>query len=263
MLAKRILSALVLMPVAGYILYVGDIYLIGFSFLILAICNYEYFNFSLNSSRERAFIFTLLNLLLPLAYMAKCWNGFVIAILVLIMASFFLLLLFTETETHQSDFKITLPATFLGICYLGVIGSTLVIATLAENSNLHLAWLLLITIASDTSAYFGGTTIKGPKLAERISPKKTISGSICGLLGAILASGVAAHYLKLEGSLAYFIFWGAIAGLLVQIGDLVESFIKRTYGVKDSGTTIPGHGGFLDRVDGLIFACPLLIYLFN
>ena len=106
---------------------------------------------------------------------------------------------------------------------------------------------------ADTFAYFCGRTIGGPKLAPRISPKKTWSGFIGGILGATaLACGLAfAFDYKLQ--LLFITIVGVIA-VSSQVGDLIESVIKRKFDVKDSGQIIPGHGGVLDRIDGLIVA---------
>ncbi len=106
---------------------------------------------------------------------------------------------------------------------------------------------------ADVFAYFFGKTIGGPKLAPKISPKKTWAGFIGSLIGAAAISWAVVWFGGYKAGWAFF----AVMMLLAvgsQIGDLVESVIKRKFGVKDSGTIIPGHGGVLDRRDGLIFA---------
>jgi phosphatidate cytidylyltransferase len=110
-------------------------------------------------------------------------------------------------------------------------------------------WLMLVTWATDIFAYFAGRSIGGPKLAPRISPNKTWAGLIGGMAGAALIGAAAAWWLDIGDPF----FWlGAPMGLLAQIGDLYESRVKRKLGVKDSGSLIPGHGGVLDRLDGLL-----------
>lgn len=107
--------------------------------------------------------------------------------------------------------------------------------------------------AADTLAYFAGRTIGGPKLAPRISPKKTWAGFAGGVVGSVLAGPALLWALGLAPSTRAGL--AAIGlSLMSQGGDLFESWIKRRFGVKDSGTLIPGHGGVLDRIDGLIFA---------
>jgi len=110
-------------------------------------------------------------------------------------------------------------------------------------------WLMLVTWSTDIFAYFAGRAIGGPKLAPRISPNKTWAGLIGGMAGAAVVGALAAWLLDIG---APFIFLGAPMGLIAQLGDLYESWVKRRCEVKDSSSLIPGHGGVLDRVDGLL-----------
>jgi phosphatidate cytidylyltransferase len=110
-------------------------------------------------------------------------------------------------------------------------------------------WLMLVTWSTDIFAYFAGRGIGGPKLAPKISPNKTWAGLIGGMAGAGVVGALAAWLFDIAPP---FIFVGAAMGLLAQLGDLYESRLKRKWGVKDSGSIIPGHGGVLDRVDGLL-----------
>lgn len=117
-------------------------------------------------------------------------------------------------------------------------------------------WTLMLfatTWAADIAAYLAGNAFKGPKLWPRYSPNKTWSGLIGGLVGAVGAAvAIAAWFMHL--SLAGAAVIGLAGGLATMAGDLFESMLKRRFGVKDSGDIIPGHGGLLDRVDGLMFA---------
>jgi phosphatidate cytidylyltransferase len=110
-------------------------------------------------------------------------------------------------------------------------------------------WVMVITWSTDICAYFAGRSIGGPKLAPRISPNKTWAGLIGGMAGAAVFGYIVAHLLELG---APFLYIGAAMGAISQGGDLYESWIKRRAGVKDSGTILPGHGGVLDRLDGLL-----------
>ncbi|RJF87437.1 phosphatidate cytidylyltransferase [Oleomonas cavernae] len=117
-------------------------------------------------------------------------------------------------------------------------------------------WLLASIWATDTGAYVAGRSIGGPKLAPRISPKKTWAGLIGGVVAATVAGGLTAWAVELPRPVVF----GAISGMIgawSQVGDLSESAVKRHFGVKDSSNLIPGHGGFLDRLDGLLFAAPV------
>ncbi len=117
-------------------------------------------------------------------------------------------------------------------------------------------WLLASIWATDTGAYVVGRTVGGPKLAPRISPKKTWSGLIGGVAAAAIAGGLTAWAVELPRPVVFGLISGMI-GAWSQVGDLSESAVKRHFGVKDSSNLIPGHGGFLDRLDGLLFAAPV------
>ena len=107
---------------------------------------------------------------------------------------------------------------------------------------------------ADTFAYFAGRLIGGPKLAPRISPKKTWAGYFGGLVGAVVVSVALVSWLGYRPGAA-FVVLTLILATVSQIGDLLESALKRRFDAKDSGTLIPGHGGVLDRIDGLIAVC--------
>lgn len=114
-------------------------------------------------------------------------------------------------------------------------------------------FLFLVTWANDIAAYFAGKLIGGPKLAPSISPKKTWSGALGGLAAGV-ATGYAFALVSNSGAPVLMAVVAALLAVVGQIGDLVKSTLKRRSGVKDSGHSIPGHGGVLDRVDGLLAA---------
>ncbi|MBK6265779.1 phosphatidate cytidylyltransferase [Marivirga sp. S37H4] len=149
--------------------------------------------------------------------------------------------------------------TFLGIIYVAVPFSLLHIAVFYEGTYSFQIILgsLFILWASDTGAYFAGVKFGKTKLFARISPKKTWEGALGGtILAFIFAIIMASNFDEIEDWQ-----WLCIAGIIViagTYGDLVESLFKRSMDIKDSGTTIPGHGGFLDRFDGLLLAAPFI-----
>lgn len=134
-----------------------------------------------------------------------------------------------------------------GYLYIAVPAFCLVVLSWADYGLLF--WAMLVTWSTDIFAYFAGRAIGGPKLAPRISPNKTWAGLIGGALGAGIVGAFAASFFDLG---LPWLYAGAAMGLLAQLGDLYESSVKRRAGVKDSGALIPGHGGVLDRVDGLL-----------
>jgi phosphatidate cytidylyltransferase len=114
----------------------------------------------------------------------------------------------------------------------------------------------------DSAAYFGGRAMGRHKLFERVSPKKTWEGAVWGLIGALGTAVVAKYTILPYLTLAESLVMGGIIGIFGQLGDLIESLLKRDAGVKDSSNLLPGHGGILDRFDSLLLVSPLLyIYL--
>ena len=132
------------------------------------------------------------------------------------------------------------------ICFIALRGAS-------PEGLLAIFWIALVVIATDIGAYFSGRIIGGPKLWRRVSPNKTWAGLIGGMVMAGLASGVFSAlivgYIELV-----LVLLGAIVAVVAQMGDLGESAYKRHFGVKDSGAILPGHGGVLDRLDGMLAA---------
>lgn len=166
------------------------------------------------------------------------------------------------TACHPT--RITLN--IMGILYLGIAFASFMLLRLDLPHGFFWSIALILTIwASDTGGYIVGRTIGGPKLAPKISPKKTWSG----LCGALFFSGVALCLCLLyaeifvknsyNAPLFYGFVAGCIIGVLGQIGDLSISILKRKVGVKDTGNLFPGHGGLLDRADSLLIVSPVYL----
>jgi len=149
-----------------------------------------------------------------------------------------------------------------GFLYVGWMLSFLVALRLEAGRN-WMFFALFTTFSSDTAAYFVGRVLGRHRLAPQISPHKSWEGAIGGLLGAALMSLLFTLSTPLQITLS--IGQGIVLALLVsvfgQIGDLAESLLKRNTGVKESGNSIPGHGGFLDRMDSVVFA-GVVVYLY-
>lgn len=132
----------------------------------------------------------------------------------------------------------------------------------SEYEYVFLLALFLFIWINDTAAFVVGSLIGKHKLIERISPKKTIEGFVGGVLFSILAGGLFSQIFNAFSPL-FWIGFGAATALSATLGDLFESLIKRTCGVKDSGNLIPGHGGILDRIDSLLIAVPAVYIYFS
>jgi phosphatidate cytidylyltransferase len=155
----------------------------------------------------------------------------------------------------------TRPLAF-GIPYFG-LGAVALVWLRAQSSSggANVIVLLLVVWASDIGAYVAGRAIGGPRLAPAISPGKTWSGAVGGLAAAA-AAGLAASAILGHGPISWRpVAFAVLIGVVSQAGDLFESQLKRHFGVKDSGTMIPGHGGLLDRLDAVLTAAPVAALL--
>jgi phosphatidate cytidylyltransferase len=124
-------------------------------------------------------------------------------------------------------------------------------------------WLMLAMLlcwVGDTAALYIGKNFGRHKLSK-VSPNKTWEGAIASVIGALLAAAIYAHYLIPQSPLPVVLAIAAIGNIAGQFGDLAESAIKRKFGVKDSGASLPGHGGWLDRIDAILFAIPVVYLL--
>jgi len=152
-----------------------------------------------------------------------------------------------------------LPPRFLaaGVLYVGLAGVALItLRQDAEVGRANLVFVILVVWASDSAAYVAGRALGGPKLWPAVSPGKTWSGALGGLLGAMLVGVLAASLVAPGAALAWAALVAGGLGVVSQAGDLLESGIKRHFGVKDSSHLIPGHGGLLDRLDSILAVAP-------
>ena len=150
--------------------------------------------------------------------------------------------------------------TFLGVLYVAIPFSLINISVFYSGTYDYeiIIGMLLLLWASDSGAYFAGTKFGKTKLFERVSPKKSWEGSIGGTITAFLMAYAVSYYFDALNHWQ----WLSVAAIMVIIGtygDLVESLFKRSIEIKDSGQSIPGHGGFLDRFDGLLLASPFIV----
>src|SRR5215510_7371335 len=166
--------------------------------------------------------------------------------------------LFSRTPLEQSLKNVAL--TVFGVLYLGLTLSTLSMTRLLPQGQWLIFFLLLVTWASDTGAYYIGTLYGRHPLAPRISPKKTVEGLVGGFFGAIIIAYSARWWFLPELSSLDCLILATLLTITGLWGDLTESAMKRSVGMKDSGGILPGHGGMLDRLDSLLFTAPVFYY---
>ncbi|NNG17525.1 MAG: CDP-archaeol synthase [Gemmatimonadales bacterium] len=189
-------------------------------------------------------------------------------------AAWLLVLLTWVLGTRRPDQKplSAIATTLFGVVYAGALPAFLLAIRHPHEgprswAGVALVFFPLVVVwVCDTAAMFAGRAIGGPKLAPTVSPGKTRSGAMAGVIGAVAASLLYVAVVLEPSGFRVPVWQGVIFGLLLgvvgQVGDLVESLMKREAGVKDSSTLIPGHGGMLDRLDSLYFALPAATILY-
>lgn len=175
---------------------------------------------------------------------------------------FLTIVLFNVTNRRDLALSVQLQgAGLMGFLYVGLFPALALRILKFPEGDVWFFGLLAIVFAGDTMAYITGRFFGRHKLFEAVSPKKTIEGAFGGMLGSAIAGVVIAQFLPAEVSSWMMIASAAITGAFAQIGDLNESLLKRVADVKDSGSIMPGHGGMLDRLDGVLFAAPVYFSL--
>lgn len=171
-----------------------------------------------------------------------------------------LLYLFKIEERQLSDGM----ATVIGIVYVGFFSYHAVLTedAFADKCNFSPVWLIIATaFVTDICAYFGGYFLGKHKLCPVISPKKTVEGSVSGILGAVIVTVLLGYFMIDSSKLGWYAIIGAAGGIVSQFGDLTASIFKRNMGIKDYGTLIPGHGGIMDRFDSVLLTAPMVYYI--
>jgi phosphatidate cytidylyltransferase len=163
---------------------------------------------------------------------------------------------FQDMQAVSRDLAVSL----FGLLYIPLLLSHAALLRTLPAGRDWIFLVLFVVMASDTLAYFVGMKWGRHSLYVAVSPKKTIEGSVGGLLGGICGALTCKWSFFAELGALDVLLLGCGVGAFSQLGDLVESLLKRSFGVKDSGSIIPGHGGLLDRLDSLLFAFPVTYY---
>jgi len=180
-------------------------------------------------------------------------------VLFLILACFSLFILqFLRKENPRALEGISL--TFFGIMYIGWFLSHLIKLRYLPDGAIWIGYLFVVTKMSDVSAFAIGSWIGKHRLIEHISPKKTVEGTIGGLLGSALISTAFISILPVAIPVMHLVLMGLAIGFVGQCGDLSVSLIKRYCAIKDSGVVFPGFGGILDVIDSILFTIPLFYF---
>jgi phosphatidate cytidylyltransferase len=273
-LAARVLFAVVAIPVLIAVVLAGGLALAVLLAVVAGLAAWEYYRIA-HAAREAPMtaVGTVLAVLIPLgvhAYHAGHFNPPVLtlgAVIVLIVFSLAIWLRGVEGRPIGAA-----ATTIFGVLYSGGLLSFAYglryhnYAVGAAAGTALLLYPLVLTWTSDSAAYFVGRAIGRHKLSPSVSPGKTVEGAVGALVVCILVSWVYARYaLPRYAMLGVMPGWtfifGVVVSVAVQLGDLTESLIKREAGVKDSSHLIPGHGGVLDRIDGMLFALPVAYLL--
>jgi len=262
---KRLLTGIVALPILIYIIGFGPralFYSVLFAATIISLMEFYKITASNLSTFVKFSIYCLTFLLFLVIYQRQI----LLAQLVIALFAFVPMSLFMFTRSSSVKQSTTdIGKVVIGPIYIAIPLSMIlhIDRYYPETGDTWIFFLLVVIFASDTGAFYCGKLFGKHKLYETISPGKTWEGAIGGVIFSVIAALWFLHLLP-----QYRITPGMLALVVAlsvtgQIGDLVESMLKRNYGIKDSGTILPGHGGILDRIDGLLFAIPVLFGYLN
>ncbi|MPQ42406.1 phosphatidate cytidylyltransferase [Clostridium tarantellae] len=252
---NRYLGALIMAPFIIFI-FLGGIWLKYFTIALSVLGLYEFYK-TVKVKKMKPIVF-MGYLLLALYYLTD--NNFEILSYMIIIATFILLCVpIINLKYNFIDVSITL----LGFIYVGVFFSFIYLVN-SKYGGQYLVWLIFLSSwFCDTMAYYAGRLFGKHKLCPKVSPKKTIEGSLGGVLGSTLACvifGIILSKYYPIVSISNYLVIGILCGVFCQLGDLVASSIKRYVGIKDYSNLIPGHGGILDRFDSILFAAVVVYF---
>lgn len=248
----RLISALVLAPIVVFLAWLGGFWFSGLMVVVALLMYREWTTITLGAMDIKRDAFAILIILLLILTTVLYQSAAPVLFCIILIVAGALLL-----QVAKLDVGWTLAGVGIAV---GLAASLILIRAISPNGLGLLIFLSFSVWAADIFAYLVGRSVGGPKLMPRVSPKKTWSGFLGGLAGAIIMGAGVASVFTLGDIVAYAGIAGCLA-LLAQIGDLAESAVKRRFNVKDASNLIPGHGGILDRVDGLTPAAFALFFI--
>lgn len=268
-LRSRLLTAVIAAPLLLGLLYGLPWFAWGsFVALALGVASFEYFAMTHPDDKLARWVGTgatlgLYALLALTDFGARGGAGWVMLALTAVVPFALLYTLFRPLDQKSAMLRmaaLALAPLYLGVGFAANVGLARVHDELSSRhvGGGFVVFSLMVAWLSDTGGYFAGKGIGGPKLYPSVSPNKTWAGAIGGLAGSVVGALLAHFWYLPELPLGAGIVAALLAGALGQLGDLCESLMKRSVGVKDSGGILPGHGGILDRVDALLFVSGVL-----
>jgi phosphatidate cytidylyltransferase len=274
---RRILTALFLIPPVLYLIGWSPLWLFLVALVVTAVLGlHEFFALSRQTGFRAYPVWGYVaGGVLCLAPAADLRRPAVISLLVLVSVVLLTFLLGLGGRLDLKEYSSASAQTILGSVYVGFLLSSLIPLRFSEPAmgakwfalsgeshqatGRNLMLLLFLALwAGDILAFVVGRSVGRTPFFPRISPKKTVEGAVAGLGGSLLVAWAFAHWFWQTADAKTVILLGGVVGLSGQVGDLVESSLKRGANVKDSGTLLPGHGGLLDRIDSLLFGAPAL-----
>jgi phosphatidate cytidylyltransferase len=256
MLEKRVISALILLPLLILVTICGGVLFKGSVIIITAIALFEYISAYRNTENKVATSVLIIGFIMYYAIILTNEFSFILPII------FFVVILSMAIPIFNENYNvISLGITLIGFVYIVCFFSMLILIREHIDGNILIWLVFIISWCSDTFAYYTGKTFGKRKLCPKVSPKKTVEGAIGGIIGSVLGLFIWAYINPSMNILWYqLIILGVIGSIFSVIGDLSASLIKRYIGIKDYSNIIPGHGGILDRFDSILFTAPVVYY---
>ncbi len=256
MLKFRVLSAIIGVPIVLFIIFLGRIPVGVMVVLISAFALVEFYqpwqSKNIYPSTLIGITFGCLFPIVALFGLAR-YSDFLLVIMTVLAVVWQML------SKRKTRLGVDAGLTVLGVIFAGLFPSYIIRIVSLENGRLLLLTVILGVWACDIAAYTIGKMIGKHKLAPEISPNKTIEGAVAGFVAGFAVT--VSMGLLIQIGIATALTLGLVIGVITQVGDMFASMIKREIGIKDFGASIPGHGGVIDRFDGLFFVVPLAFYL--